>query len=113
MLTPRVLGKGQYGTVHYGYLKDNPNKIYAVKVIDKKHIRGKVHELLTNEVEIMTEIQHKHVVGLICGTKTVSNYYLVLEHCNGGDLEGFIKARGGHLSEPEAKQILGQIVNGL
>ena len=56
VLTPRVLGKGQYGAVHYGYAKDNPSKYYAVKVIDRKRIRGKNHELLVNEIEIMTEI---------------------------------------------------------
>ena len=113
VLTPRILGKGQYGQVHYGYLKDNPEKIYAVKVIDKKRIRGKVHDLLTNEIEIMTEIQDKHVVGLICGTKTVSNYYLVLEHCNGGDLDCLLKARRGYLTEPEVRLILKQLVLGL
>ena len=36
--------------------EDNPNKFYAVKVIDRKRIRGKNHELLVNEIEIMTEI---------------------------------------------------------
>lgn len=113
VLTPRILGKGQYGTVHYGYLKDNPEKIYAIKVIDRKKIRGKVHDLLTNEIEIMTEIQHKHVVGLICGTKTASNYYLVLEHCNGGDVDGLLKERRGYLSEPEARSVLKQLVLGL
>ena len=56
VLTQRVLGKGQYGSVHYGYLRDNPNKYYAVKVIDRKRIKGKNHELLVNEIEIMTEI---------------------------------------------------------
>ena len=43
----------------------------------------------------------------------MSNYYLVLEHCNGGDLEDFIKARGGYLMEAEANLILRQIVKGL
>ena len=43
----------------------------------------------------------------------MSNYYLVLEHCNGGDLDGFLKARGGHLTEAEANVILRQIVTGL
>lgn len=106
MLSPKVLGKGQYGSVHYGFLKDKPEKIYAVKVIDKKRIKGKVHDLLVNEVEIMTEIQHKNVVSLLNATKTVSNYYLVLEHCNGGDLDGLLKARGGYLVEAEARAIL-------
>ena len=92
--------------MHYGYLKDNPKKYYAVKVIDRKRIRGKAHDMLVNEIEIMTEIQHRHVVDMIAGTKTHSNYYLVMEFCNGGDLEGFIKLRGGHLPEIEARTIL-------
>ena len=70
MLTPKVLGRGQYGAVHYGYLRENPNKYYAVKVIDRKRIKGKTHDLLVNEIEIMTEIVHRNVVGLIAGTKT-------------------------------------------
>ena len=90
VLTSKQLGAGQYGSVHYGYLKDNPNKYYAVKVIDKKKIRGKNHELLVNEISIMTEIQHKHVVGLIAGTKTTTNFYLVMEFCNGGDVGGLL-----------------------
>ena len=54
-----------------------------------------------------------NVVSLHSATKTLSNYYLVLEHCNGGDLEGFVKARGGYLLEAEANIILRQIVKGL
>ena len=62
--------------------------------------------MLTNEIQIMTDIRHKNVVSLITATKTVSNYYLVLEFCNGGDLEGFIKQRGGFLYEEEVRAIL-------
>ena len=61
----------------------------------------------------MTEIQHRHVVSLIAGTKTQANYYLVMEFCNGGDVDGFIKARRGHLPEVEARLILKQLVQGL
>ena len=59
-----------------------------------------------NEIEIMTEIKDKNVVGLVTATKTMSNYYLVMEFCNGGDVDGFMKARGGWLSETEARLIL-------
>lgn len=61
----------------------------------------------------MQEIQSENVAGLMHATKTKSNYYLVMQHCNGGDLQHFIRARGGYLSEAEAKMILRQIVNGL
>ena len=106
VLTPKVLGRGQYGAVHYGYLQENPLKYYAVKVIDRKRIRGKNQELLVNEIEVMTEIQHRHVVSLIAATKTQANFYLVMEFCNGGDVDGFIKARRGYLPEIEARLIL-------
>lgn len=81
-----------------------------MKVIDRKRIRGKQHELLVNEIEIMTEIQHKNVVSLIAGTKTQTNYYLVMEHCNGGEVDSFVKARLGYLPEVEARLILKQLV---
>ena len=107
VLTPKTLGKGQYGTVHLAYQKGDPSKVFAVKVIDRKRIKGqKPHDLLVNEIEIMTEIKNKNVVGLVTATKTLSNYYLVMEMCNGGDLEKFMKARGGYLTEPEARLIL-------
>ena len=84
-----------------------------MKVIDRKRIRGKNHELLVNEMTIMLEIQHKHVVSMIAGTKTATNYYLVMEFCNGGDVDGFLKARNGFLPEIEARLILRQLVQGL
>ena len=61
----------------------------------------------------MQEMRAVNVVSLFSATKTMSNYYLVLEHCNGGDLEGFLKARGGYLQEAEVNIILKQIVIGL
>jgi serine/threonine protein kinase len=36
-----------------------------------------------------------------------------MELCNGGDLEGFRKARGGFLQEQEARLILRQIMKGI
>ena len=61
----------------------------------------------------MTEITNENVTSLIAATKTLSNYCLVLEYCNGGDLEGLIHRRGGYLKEIEARYVLKQIVNGL
>ena len=112
-LTERLLGKGQQGEVRYAYLSSDPNKYYAVKVVDRRKVRNKQHQLLVNEIEIMSEIQHPNVVKLITGTKTRSNFYIVMEYCNGGDLRGFIDARGGFLLEHEARLVLRQLVQGL
>ena len=113
VLTPRILGRGQYGAVHFAYLKGDDQSCYAVKVMDRKRVTGKNQELLINEIEIMTEIQDQNVVSLKAATKTLSNYYLVMEFCNGGDLQDFIKARDGYLLESDARVILRQLVHGL
>lgn len=61
----------------------------------------------------MAEIRSPYVVALRDATKTASNYYLAMELCNGGDLEGYRKARGGYLHEQEARLILRQIMKGI
>ena len=54
-----------------------------------------------------------NIVAIFNATKTENNYYLALELCNGGDLENFVKKRGGFLKEEEARLILRQIVQGI
>lgn len=43
--------------------------------------------------------------------ETAHNYYLVIQYCNNGDLEAYIK-KMGNLSEDEAVYFLMQIMNG-
>ena len=45
----------------------------------------------------MAEIRSINVVSLKHVTKTKNNYYLVMEYCNGGDLDKFRNLRGGFL----------------
>lgn len=58
----------------------------------------------------MSDINSDNVVKLVDGTKTANNIYLLMECCNGGDLEHLKKIRGGHLKEIEARMIVQQIV---
>ncbi len=50
----------------------------------------------------MFTISSDHVVRLFNATTTENNYYLLLELCNGSDLETLRVARGGHFEESEA-----------
>jgi len=99
----------------YGYDAHDPNKVYAIKIIEKSKLQSNPKNLtnLTNEIVIMSEIRSPYVVALQNATKTSKNYYLAMELCNGGDLQNFIKQRGGYLKEQEARLILRQIVQGI
>lgn len=94
-------------------MPNNPDADFAVKVIDQALIKDKFKELIVNEIELMSEIQHQNVCRLYTATKTPSNYYLVMEFCNGGDLQEFVSLKGGYLKEPLARSILKQMVFGL
>lgn len=110
-LTGHTLGKGQFGVVQYAYNKEEPAKVFAVKVIDRKKLNGeRAIKNLINEIAIMSEVRAPNVVALKDATKTANNYYLAMELCNGGDLDNFVKSRGGYLKEQEARLILRQIV---
>ena len=44
-------------------------------------------------MRLLEEIRDNNVVQLKTATATANNYYLVMEFCNGGDLEEYIKVR--------------------
>ena len=53
------------------------------------------------------------MVKLIDKSESATSYYLLLELCNGGDLQGLRELRGGYLPEKEARVILQQLVRGM
>ncbi len=59
----------------------------------------------------MSTINHPNVMHLYEYMETQNNYYLVLQYCNNGDLENYLK-KYGNLSESEAVYFLMQIMNG-
>lgn len=95
VLSDIKLGEGCYGTVYLGYGKVDPSKIFAIKCIERKKVKGEqAMKALKNEVAIMSDIQSQYVVAMKDGTKTQNNIYLSLELCNGGDLDDLRKVRG-------------------
>ena len=42
ILTPECIGKGQFGTVHLAYHKDNKEKLFACKVMDRIKLNARL-----------------------------------------------------------------------
>jgi serine/threonine-protein kinase ULK/ATG1 len=82
----------------------------AIKSINKKNL-AKSQNLLDKEIKILkelTELQHENVVALLDCKETVSQVYLVMEYCNGGDLADYLQAMKT-LSEDTIRLFLNQI----
>lgn len=107
------IGKGQFGIVYKGVLIDDKKKVFAIKCINKSKLEGNkiLNRLFQTEMNVMSKINHPNVMHLYEFMETAHNYYLVIQFCNNGDLESYLK-KMGRLSEEEAVYFLMQIANG-
>lgn len=109
-----MLGNGQYGEV-FLVRSNKDNLQYAIKCIKKSKIDSnpKLKNLLQSEVGIMNKINHQNVMHLYEFLESGNNYYMVIQYCNGGDLEAYCKKqRNQLLPENQALYYLKQIMNG-
>lgn len=106
------LGQGQFGTV-YKATKKGTDEIFAIKSIEKKMVNAnsKLRRLFENEMDVMAKINHPNILHLYEYMETGNNYYLVINFCNGGDLEDHVK-KSEFLGEEESIYFLKQIMNG-
>ena len=90
------LGKGQFGKVFKALNLKQKHKVYAIKCIAKEKLENNplLTRLFNTEVAVMSKIKHPNVMHLFEFMETRSNFYLVLQYCNNGDLEGYMKKNG-------------------
>lgn len=81
-----LVGKGSFGKVMQVRKKDN-GKIYAMKVLDKKHIleHNEVEHTLA-EKNILQQLHHPFLVNLHFSFQTEDKLYFILDYINGGEL---------------------------
>jgi len=103
--TGKILGQGSYAIVKEA-IHVKTGKTYAVKVINKKLMRGKEFMIL-NEIEILKRVSkgHPNIVTLYDYFETPNNLYLVMDLCTGGELFDRIYNRG-HYYEADAADIV-------
>lgn len=110
----KVLGEGQFGKVFRARHKDN-GELFAIKKMPMNRIdsNSTLKRLMMTEVSIMRDITHPNILHLFEFLRSKDNYYLVLQYCNQGDMEHYIKQKGiRYFEEKEAVMMLKQIMNG-
>lgn len=69
---------------------------------------------MKREIDVLKNIPvHPNICRLIKAITTQDKLYLVMELCEEGDLDGFLKKRGGRLLEHEARHVVRDILRGL
>jgi len=104
-----VLGTGAFSQVRLAESKDEPGTLYAIKVIDKKALKGK-EDSLENEIRVLRRLDHPNVVKLLEAYESKSAVYLVMELVTGGELFDRIVEKGSY-TEKDAADLIKQVLD--
>jgi polo-like kinase 4 len=108
-----LLGKGGFACVYRARSKTNGQEV-AIKMIDKKLMQaGSMVARVRNEVEIQSRLKHPTILELFNYFEDNHYVYLVLEICQNGELNRFLRSSGRRLTEEEARRVFSQVVQGL
>ena len=82
----KKMGKGTFGTV-YKVMHKQTGAIRAMKVISKKKLKlGFTDEDILQEINILTKLEHPHIIKIYETYNYNKNFYIINEFCNEGDL---------------------------
>ena len=56
--------------------------------------------------------RHSNIINSVASFKTKRNFYLVVEYCNGGDLESLMES-GLYLNEQHVRYIFREVLKGM
>ena len=104
------IGRGAFAIVYKG--KDHMGREVAVKEIARSRMSEKLLGSLRKETAILKSLQHENIVKLLNVITTAKFFYLVMEYCNGGDLNKHLK-KHKRFEEHVVQNIIYQVSQGL
>ncbi|GFV74048.1 hypothetical protein TNCV_2952001 [Trichonephila clavipes] len=109
------LGRGGFATVYKARcLKRGIGELVAIKEINKKDENWRKHKkFVCKEIEIHSTLQHRNIVKLYDTFEDEDYIYLILELCEEGSLEDYMKRQDHPFSESIACCIFKQIIDGV
>ena len=90
--------------------------VVAIKAIARtsEKLTKKVLQNLEIEINILRTYQHPNIVCMHNVQKTDRHFYLILEYCGGGDVQGLIRTRkAGRLTERLTRRLMRDLAAGL
>lgn len=103
-----ILGTGAFSEVHLAESKVKRGAHVAIKVIQKRSLKGK-EDILQNEIKVLHKLQHPNIVRLLEVYDSKSTVYLVMDLVTGGELFDRIVERGSY-TEKDAVELISQVV---
>ncbi|KAM3176664.1 hypothetical protein ACTXT7_006065 [Hymenolepis weldensis] len=103
-----ILGSGAFAVVYKGRFRNDKSRKVAIKQMTKNQNVDKSKSLLSKEISVLADLNHEHIVRLYDHCVNENDVYLVMEFCNGGDLNDYLH-RKKTLPEETIRHFLIQI----
>lgn len=100
----RELGSGAFSVVKLAMHLETGQKA-AVKIVSKKKLSDEDYQALMMEIQILSELEHPHIIKLYETYDEGTDFYIVTELVAGGELFDRIVAKA-HYTEKEARDLI-------
>mmetsp|Transcript_17745 Transcript_17745/g.38338 ORF Transcript_17745/g.38338 Transcript_17745/m.38338 type:complete len:375 (+) Transcript_17745:843-1967(+) len=98
------LGEGAFAVVKKATHKTT-GQPYAIKIVNRSSLNRDIEAALKDEISILKELNHQHIMQLDNVVVTINHYYLVTEYLEGGELFDRIVDKSSY-TESEARDSL-------
>lgn len=99
----KTLGEGAFSVVIEATKKDT-SETYAVKVVTKSKLTKEDEIALKDEIQVLKDLKHEHIIRLYDVFEENSYWYLVTEQMKGGELFDRIVSKS-YYNEKEARDV--------
>ncbi|CAD8069397.1 unnamed protein product [Paramecium sonneborni] len=106
----KVLGVGSFGKVIAAKMKSNPLKRYAIKIIEKRKVKGR-EDILANEIYILQKLDHPNIIKFHEVYQNRVNFYICMDYCQGGELVDWIPKKYKNFHESNIQEIMRKIIS--
>ncbi|XP_073460076.1 serine/threonine-protein kinase 33 [Aquarana catesbeiana] len=107
----KKLGEGSFGVVIEATHNESGKK-WAIKKVNREKAGSSTVKLLEREVSILKRVNHEHIIHLEEVFETPKRMYLVMELCEGGELQKILLRRK-HFSETETRHIIHSLASAI
>ena len=107
----RLIGIGSYGKI-YVASKKSSNKLYAIKILNKKNVRNKLElQNIKTERTVLAKLNHPFIQKLYYAFQTKGNLYFITQFMHGGELNYHIyKEPNNYFTEEKARFYASEII---
>lgn len=86
-------------------MKSNTSKQYAIKVIDKRAVKGK-EPFLANEIFVLKQLDHPNIIKFHEVYQSELYFYICMDYCQGGELVERLAKQQQILTEGQVQSII-------